>query len=82
VYLVRVFLASYWSAWFGTFHQVSALASHLLEDCANLRQRPLLMQAASQSTFIPLRKGSKSDERTEKFSFSGSVKTLNFVEKI
>jgi hypothetical protein len=29
------FLAFYWSAGFGTFLQVSALASHWLEDCAN-----------------------------------------------
>jgi hypothetical protein len=28
-------LASYWSAGFGTFLQVSALASRWLEDCAN-----------------------------------------------
>jgi hypothetical protein len=29
------FLASYWSAGFGRFFQVSALDSHLLEGCAN-----------------------------------------------
>jgi hypothetical protein len=33
------FLDSCWSAGFGTFLQVSTLASHWLEDCANVRQR-------------------------------------------
>ena len=36
VYLVRGFLAFNWSAGFGTFLQVSALASNWLEDCANI----------------------------------------------
>ncbi len=31
------FLASYWSVGFGTFLQVSALASHWLKDCANCK---------------------------------------------
>jgi hypothetical protein len=31
---VSFFLASYWSAGFGTFRQVSALASYWLGDCA------------------------------------------------
>jgi hypothetical protein len=35
VYLVQVFFASFWSAGFETFFQVSTLASHWLEDCAN-----------------------------------------------
>jgi hypothetical protein len=34
------FLASYWSARFGRFLQVSALASHWLEDCANITPTP------------------------------------------
>ena len=34
------FLASYWSAGFGRFLQVSALASHWLEDCANFTPTP------------------------------------------
>ncbi len=34
------FLASYWSAGFGTFLQVSALASNWLEDCANCTPTP------------------------------------------
>jgi hypothetical protein len=57
------FLASYWSAAFGTFLQVSALASHWLDDVQIVRQRWRKMtntapttlsaiQAASQSTFI------------------------------
>jgi hypothetical protein len=57
------FLAFYWSAGFGTFLQVSALASHWLEDCTNFTPTPgendqysanysSAIQAASQSTFI------------------------------
>jgi hypothetical protein len=68
------FLASYWSAGFGTFLQVSALASQWLEDCANLRQlrekttnvAPTTLsaiQAISQSTFI----NAKSLERLNNF---------------
>jgi hypothetical protein len=34
------FLASYWSAGFGTFLQVSALAYHWLDDCANFTPTP------------------------------------------
>jgi hypothetical protein len=34
------FLASYWSAGFGTFIQISALTSHWLEDCANVTPTP------------------------------------------
>jgi hypothetical protein len=34
------FLAYYWSAGFGTFLQISALASHWLEDCANCTPTP------------------------------------------
>jgi hypothetical protein len=34
------FLAFYWSAGFGTFLQVSALASHWLKDYANFTQAP------------------------------------------
>jgi hypothetical protein len=34
------FLASYWSKGFGRFLQVSALASHWLEDCANFTLTP------------------------------------------
>jgi hypothetical protein len=34
------FLTSYWSAGFGTFPQVSALASHWLEDCENFMPTP------------------------------------------
>ncbi len=30
----------YWSAGFGTFLEVSALASHLLEDCVNFMSMP------------------------------------------
>jgi hypothetical protein len=33
-------LASYWSAGFGRLLQVSALASHWLEDCVNFTQTP------------------------------------------
>ncbi len=36
------FLASYWSPGFGTFLQVSALASHWMEDCANFTPTPYL----------------------------------------
>jgi hypothetical protein len=57
------FLAFYWSVGFGTFLQVSAIASHWLEDCANFTPMPeettntapttiSAIQAASQSTFI------------------------------
>jgi hypothetical protein len=35
-----MFLVSYWSAGYGTFLQVSALASQWLEDCANLTPTP------------------------------------------
>ncbi len=60
VYLVQVFVASYWSAGFGTFLQVSALASHWLEVVLILRQRrpggerpterqPLLVQYKHQA---------------------------------
>ncbi len=49
------FLVFNWSARFGTFLQVSALASHWMEDCANftptpagekrpIKRQPLLMQ--------------------------------------
>jgi hypothetical protein len=38
VYLVNGFLALNWSVGFGTFLQVSALASHWLEDCGNFTQ--------------------------------------------
>jgi hypothetical protein len=38
--LIPGFLASYWSAKFGTFLQVSALASHWQEDCANFPPKP------------------------------------------
>jgi len=34
------FLASYWSAGFGRFLQVSALASHWQQDCANFTPTP------------------------------------------
>jgi hypothetical protein len=34
------FLVSYWLAELGTFLQVSALASHWLEDCANFTPTP------------------------------------------
>ncbi len=34
------FLASYWSAGFGRFLQVSFFASHWLEDCANFTPMP------------------------------------------
>jgi hypothetical protein len=34
------FLAFYWSAGFGTFHQVLALASHWLEYCATFTPTP------------------------------------------
>jgi hypothetical protein len=34
------FLASYWSAIFGRFLQVSALASHWLADCTNYTPTP------------------------------------------
>jgi hypothetical protein len=34
------FHLSYWSAAFGRFLQVSALASHLLADCANFTPTP------------------------------------------
>jgi hypothetical protein len=34
------FLASYWSAGYGRFLQVSALASHWLADCANFTPMP------------------------------------------
>jgi hypothetical protein len=34
------FLVSYWSAGFGTFLQVSALASQWLEDCGNFTPTP------------------------------------------
>jgi hypothetical protein len=34
------FLASYWSAGLGRFLQVSGLASHWLEDCANFTPMP------------------------------------------
>jgi hypothetical protein len=34
------FLASYLSAGFGAYLQVSALASHWLEDCANFTPTP------------------------------------------
>jgi hypothetical protein len=34
------FLASYWSAGFGRFLPVSAIAYHWLEDCANLNFTP------------------------------------------
>jgi hypothetical protein len=34
------FLASYWSAGFGRFLQVSALASNWLEDCADFTPTP------------------------------------------
>jgi hypothetical protein len=34
------FLAFYWSAGFRRFLQVSALASHWLEDCANFTPTP------------------------------------------
>jgi hypothetical protein len=42
VYLVLSpgFLDSYWSAGFGTFLQVSDLASHWLKDCANCTPTP------------------------------------------
>jgi hypothetical protein len=36
--LIPGFLASYWSAGFGTFLLVSALASHWLEDYANFNR--------------------------------------------
>jgi hypothetical protein len=36
----RLFLACYLSAGFGTFLQVSALASHWLENCANFTPNP------------------------------------------
>jgi hypothetical protein len=63
VYLVQV-TCSYWSVEFlGHFLQVSALASHWLEDCANFTPTPEVndktvpftlsaIQAVSQSTFI------------------------------
>ncbi len=35
-----IFLAFYWPAGFGRFLQVSALASHWLEDCANFTPTP------------------------------------------
>ena len=38
-YLIQV-LDAYWSAGCGTFLQVSALASHWLEDCANYTPTP------------------------------------------
>jgi hypothetical protein len=34
------FLGSYWSAGFGTFLQVSALASYWLEECAKCSSTP------------------------------------------
>jgi hypothetical protein len=34
------FLASYWSAGFGRFFQVPALASHWLEDCPIFKPTP------------------------------------------
>ncbi len=40
VYLTQVFLASYWSAGFGRFLQVSALSSDWLADCANFTLTP------------------------------------------
>jgi hypothetical protein len=54
------FLASYWSAGFGTFLHVSALASHWLEDYANImptleendqymQRQPLLVQYKQQA---------------------------------
>jgi hypothetical protein len=52
------FLAFNWSAGFGTFLQVSALASHWLEDCANFtatpeetthQRQPLLVQFKQQA---------------------------------
>jgi hypothetical protein len=59
VYLVQVFVASYWSAGFGTYLQVSALASHWLEHCANftpkqggkqpIQRQPLLGQYKHQA---------------------------------
>ncbi len=46
------FLASYWSAGFGTFLQVSAFASHWREDCANCtvhqRQRKITNKSPIQ----------------------------------
>jgi hypothetical protein len=64
--LRSAFLAFYWSAGIGIFLQVSALAFHWLEDCANVTPAPeendqyntnhfkslSAIQAASQSTFI------------------------------
>jgi hypothetical protein len=56
------FLASYWSAGFGRFLQVSTLASHWQQDCANFTPPPeennqyncilSAIQASSQSLFI------------------------------
>jgi hypothetical protein len=43
------FLAFYWSAGFWTFLQVSALASHWLEDCANVTPTPEENDHATQS---------------------------------
>ncbi len=45
-------LVSYWSAGFGTFLQISAPASHWLEDCANftpIQRQPLLVQYKHQA---------------------------------
>ncbi len=40
VYLVQASSAFYWSAGFGTFLRVSALASHWLKDCENNKPTP------------------------------------------
>ncbi len=64
-YLVQIslLLSSNWSAGFGRFFQVSALASHWLEDYENFTPTPeettntasttlSAIQAARQSTFV------------------------------
>jgi hypothetical protein len=56
VYVSAGFLASYWSAGFGTFLHVSALASHWLEDRANFtpRYKQQANPFLSMNNFIPL----------------------------
>jgi hypothetical protein len=61
--MIPLFHAFYWSAGFGKFLQVSALASHWPKDCANFKPMPKVttitapttlsgIQASSQSIFI------------------------------
>jgi hypothetical protein len=58
IMLVQVSFASYWSAGFGTFLQVSAVVSHWLEDTTNvggkrpIQRQPLFVQCKKQDNLL------------------------------